>query len=393
VFQFLKQGRIQMVATARRPRGNNKKVSNAKRDEFIRDNAGMRLHGEIITWGLDAQVHTHATVLQALRDSNLSTEPAKEILPRHAFTRASKKLVEDKVIDEIGHDGPLMSFQFTKRQLQGKEMKYTKDCILILNRDTGTIECEDKSLEKMAQGLLDKAIENRTTADITKIIQKLFDAEADLFPIRDQGGVYFVPIQFQAFVEKVELFVGKLGGRVNRFPVPADTKQGDQSIQDAVVNGLSIVVRDLEEATNGFDINTRGDTIKKQSEKIKSARVKVEAYANYLKDKAEEMLDAVDIQNDKLRNQIKKIEKDRLELPEDERGRTLIFGQSVVAIIRWMGKNDWEFEEARKVLDSYNAVIKDSTIKIQLSSWESRGGAPKLTDEQEKELNKLKGAK
>lgn len=384
------------MSSHRRPRGTNKTAKQAAEQEFVDKHSSMRLLGEVITWGMDNQVHSHSAVVQALKDAGLSTEPAKEILPRHAFTRASKKLTEDKVIDELAKDGDLLSFQFTKRELANKEWKYSKDTVLILNTATGKVECKDKKLESFAQRVLDKAIVDRTTADVTKIIQKLFDAEADLFPLRDQGGVYFVPEKFNQFVDKIKMFVQKLGGRVNRFPVPADTKDGNQSVQDAVVNGLTLIVDEHEQAIEEFDVNTRSDTLERMAKKIRDSRTKVEAYANYLQDRAQEMLDAVDLANNKLLQKIGALEKERADAPASANGgvRTMIHGHSVTAVIRWMASVGWKFAESKKVLESFKDVqVSDATIRAQLGGWKERGEPAKLTADQIKDLNKRKDSK
>jgi hypothetical protein len=382
-------------APRRRPVGKNKEAKHGRRDDFIRAHQGMRLLGEIITWGLDAQVHTHADVIRSLNDAGLDTSVAKEILPKHAFTRASRKLAEERVIDELAQNTDKISFQFTKRFLKNNEWTYAKETVLILNKDTGVVSCEDKDLQRAAQEAVDKAIEARTTADITKMIQTLFDKNADLFPIRDQGGVYFVPVSYGEFTDKIENFVTKLGGRVNRFPIPADTKQGDRSVQDAVINGLSMVIADHEEAIDEFGVTTRSDTIERQADRIKATRVKVEAYADYLKDRAEELVLALDDANRKLLEKVAKITEDKANAPALENGgtRSVIFGHSMTAVIRWMASKGWTFAEAKKVLGGMKGiVVSDATIRAQLGGWRQRGEPAVLSPDQEKELEKSRKA-
>ncbi len=369
--------------------GKKKDSKEGKRKEFMERVSELELLGEIITWGLDAKVHSHQAVLTALNIAKLSTAPAKEILPKHAFTRAQRKLAEDKVIDTLAKDGDNISFQFTKRAMKSGEWVYSKECVLVLNTSTGQIECEDKKLEAHAQKLLDQAIEDRTTADITKIIQKLFDAEADLFPIRDQGGCYFVANQYRDFVSKIEKFVLQLGGRINRFPVPAGTASGDRSVSDTIAAGWNDAIDELNKATEDFDINTRPDTLAKHAQYIRECKIKVQAYATLLGDLAQETLDHVDHCDERLKKKLGKLEKDRANAPPTVNGatRSVLFGHSMTAVIRWMGSKGWKFDQAKRALSSFKDIeFSDATIRAQLHGWKDRGPAAKLSAEQEKDL-------
>src|SRR5262249_32983044 len=63
-------------------------------------------------------------------------------------------------------------------------------------------------LATLAQEELDRCIEARTGGDVTRIVQRLFERQADLFPIRPAGGAYFTPQEHAAFVDKVQCFLG-----------------------------------------------------------------------------------------------------------------------------------------------------------------------------------------
>lgn len=381
--------------THARPRGLKKNEGSAKREAFVQQNSSMKLLGEIITWSAGDGEHLHKDVIAALTGAGLDAKAAREILPRHAFTRAAKKLTEERVIDQVRESGDVIKFQLTRRQMSGDEWKYAKECVLLLNKTTGKIECTaNPALEAAAQKELDRCIEARGSSDITKIIQRLFENEADLFPIRDQGGVYFVPQAYAGFIGKVEAFLTGLRGRVNRFPVPADTQQGDKSVQDAIVNGLQLVVAEHEEAVAGFGLETRHDTIERAASRINATRVKVEAYAEYLKDKAAELKESIENANQKLVERVKLLTDERAALPEEQKGRGAIYEFSVVSVIRWMSVNNWTFDEAKKVLGAKlnGQKLSDSTIRAQLAGGESRGDVAKLDKAQVKELTALKDA-
>jgi hypothetical protein len=137
-------------------------------------------------------------------------------------------------------------------------------------------------LATLAQEELDRCIEARTGGDVTRIVQRLFERQADLFPIRPAGGAYFTPQEHAAFVDKVQSFLGKINGQLLRFPVPAGTKEGDRSVKEAVAHGLATLIAEHQQAITGFGVDTRADTLERAAERIKLTRFKVEQYSAYL---------------------------------------------------------------------------------------------------------------
>jgi hypothetical protein len=269
-------------------------------------NQGLELLGEIITWNLpDNTVVSYQDLLTALRVSGLNEKVAREMLPRHAFSRAAKHLAEARIIRCTEDKAGEMLFQFTKEHLdkQAGLFKYDYETTLKLDKDTGVISHADSGqttantvgmgsigdLVRNAQELLDKAKGERITADITRYIKVLFERQADLFPVRNAGGVYFVPQRHSAFVDQIEQFVGQLHGSVTRFPVPAGTQKGNKSVQEAVQQGLRVLVDEHLAAVNEFGTDTRPSTLEKAARRIEETKFKIEAYAEYLADQRDQL--------------------------------------------------------------------------------------------------------
>lgn len=346
------------------------------------------LLGEVVTWNARTDsTHKHADVVAALEAAGLDKDMARELLPRFAFSRACRKLAEERIIDVVREGEDEIIFQFTGKRLAGENWEYVKETNLTLNKITGSVSCPNKSLEKMAQTQLDAAMEERTTSDITKIVQRLFEREADLFPIREQGGVYFVPAQFAVFTGKIEHFlVDRLGGRLIRLPIVSGTESGNRAVQESVADALQRLIDEHEDAVAQFTINTRKDTIENAAEKINATRVKIEAYAEYLADKQADLLKSVEAANRKLLVQVEQLSEQRQNAPVGEGG---LFGQSVTAVIRWMGKEGWTFAEAKEALERVKVSIAEATIRAQLlAGRQGKRGAPaELSEKQVAELH------
>jgi hypothetical protein len=245
---------------------------------------GTTLLGEVIAWTCSGVTVTHPALLAALRDAGLDEGVARELAPKHAFTRACKKLCDRRIIRQVGEDEATVRFQFTAESRDGDRFEYTLETLLTLDKRTGAVTCDLPGLATLAQEELDRAIDARSGADVTRVIQKLFDRHADLFPVRPQGGVYFVPDRHGAFVDKVQTMLGRLNGQILRFPVPRGLPEGDRSVKESVAAGLAALVGEHRRAVAAFGTDTREDTLKRAADKIRQTRLKVEAYAELLSD-------------------------------------------------------------------------------------------------------------
>jgi hypothetical protein len=253
----------------------------------------LALLGEIISWSLpDNTVIAYPDLISALRRSDLDEKVAREMLPRHAFARAAKQLASDRIIRAVKDEGGLMEFQFTKEFLDGSKYRYDYEATLVLDKDTGKVKDGTgghDALAAQAQGLLEKAKNERMTADITRYIMALFSKQADLFPVRAAGGVYFVPQKHAAFIDKIEQFVGEVHGTVTRFPVPAGTKQGNKSVKAAVKEGLQTLIEEHLTAVTEFGTDTRPSTLERAARKIETVKFKIESYMMYLEEERDNL--------------------------------------------------------------------------------------------------------
>lgn len=251
-------------------------------------------HGEIVTWTVSGQRFKHADVIQALKDNGLHSERLlRDILPRNAFARASKALAEERVIDLIDEDKDTITFQFTARKVANGRADYQYETELKLDKHSGKVTCPVADLAKRAKDELDRCMVERTPSDITNTVQKLFEQNADLFRIRDQGGAYFVPEMHRPFLDQIEKFLTGLNGTMRRYLIAKGSVAGDKSIQETVTDGLAEMIRDHEKAVGEFGLSTRKATLTDAAEKYKRIKFKLECYAAYLSAERTKLEDAL----------------------------------------------------------------------------------------------------
>lgn len=131
--------------------------------------AGQKLLGEIITWTCPGLAVRHLDLIQALRAAELDEGVARELAPRHAFTRACKKLSDQRIIRPVAEDEHTVTFQFTQESRHGDRFEYELETMLALDKKTGTVSCDLAGLATLAQEELDRCIAVRTGADITRV--------------------------------------------------------------------------------------------------------------------------------------------------------------------------------------------------------------------------------
>lgn len=346
--------------------------------------------GELITWSSRTNKNVkHDDVVAALKDVGLDSNLCKDLLPRNAWSRAAKSMKDNRLIDAVNESADEIVFQFTRKHLQSEELTFQKECFLRLNKTTGKVSCKSNpDLEVYAQQLMDEAMVARTTSDITKIVQTLFDQNAALFPCREEGGVYFVPQEHTEFVTQVQTFLESLGGMMNRFPLLAGTVQGDNAVKRSVTDSMERLLQEHEDAIGAFTLSTRKDTLENAAERIKETRVRLQAYSHYLDTNAKTLLEKVDAADQHLREVVQNLSTQRLNMPVQSDDGKLIYGHAVTAVLRKLGSEAWTFSEAREAMDRNHILVADATIRAQLSAGRQgqRGEPAPLTEEQLTEL-------
>jgi hypothetical protein len=243
------------------------------------------LLGDVVAFQDPREAVSIAQVRDALATAGLPHDAAPDLSPRAAFSRACKELKENRQIDKVSLDKDTRDtkFQLTQLDRSNGHIDFRLECFAFLNLDTGIIRCEDSGIETQARELFAAAMQARTATDITRIVQGMFKAKADLFALVPNKGVaYFVPECHRPFTDQIERFYTALGGKLCRFPVPKGTETGNANVRDAVAQGMEAALAELESTAATWDETTRESTMEKFVERWQTAQFKIEAYAEYL---------------------------------------------------------------------------------------------------------------
>jgi hypothetical protein len=140
--------------------------------------------------------------------------------------------------------------------------------------------------------------DTRTGADISAVVQTIIlDAGCDLIPVREAGGVYFLPSTpaGDALVTKLAAVLYGVGGRFYAFScLLGSSATEDASLANAVTDYLLAQVKELRESVSTLTDETRSDVKQRRMQAVGALRGKMAAYANLLAGHAHTITDALD---------------------------------------------------------------------------------------------------
>jgi hypothetical protein len=266
-----------------------------------------KLLGEVVSWNCSKACVSHTDLVNALESLDLPISLLADLPVQAAFRRACRVLGQKRLVRALEEDSESITFQFTLERREGGYFTYQTEAKLTVAKGTGKVCCELQDLEEAVQRELDAELTRRRGSDIGKVLVKLIDQNGGLFPIRPQGGCYFIAQEHLPFLEKLESFAQRLGCTMARFPVPAGTREGDRSVKDTIAHGLATLVNEYMSTIDAFGADTREATFEKAASQIQQARFKVEAYSSYLEDERSRLDDLLVAASERLREKVSAI--------------------------------------------------------------------------------------
>ena len=245
--------------------------------------------GVICSWKAPKEVSLEL-LRNSLEDCGFDPMMARDMIARDAFTRAARELSEARVIDKVGEDETTVSFQFTKKWMEEQEFKFDKEFVLTVHKETGTITGGNPELAKTAFDLLVQHQGKRNTSDVSRLIQKIIEsAGADLIPLREQGGVYFVPDSHKDLIGAIRKLLKDIGGYLSSFDIRFGQADTQDSVAEAITNHMHDLIEQFKESCAEIKpdsaewlVNRRKGTIKSIKDKLKCYHGLLQGYSERL---------------------------------------------------------------------------------------------------------------
>ena len=277
------------------------------REDLINYSRGMELLGEIVSWNCSGVSLTRSELVEALKAARLDPDAVAEMPLHSAFNRACKNLGQRRVIRKLAEDPEVLSYQFTSEARESDLFSYHTEAVLNIDKSSYVVSCDVKEIEVAVQKELIAELGIRRAGDLSKIILKLLEQKSGLFPVRPSGGCYLVMAEHSDFLDSLEVFTEKAGGRLLRFPFPAGSKSGDQSVKLTIASALSALINEYSNSIDNFGSDTKPSTLEKAADHIRVARFKVESYSAYLEDERTKLDDLLVAASERLKEKVSAI--------------------------------------------------------------------------------------
>jgi hypothetical protein len=253
--------------------------------------------GTIVSWRVPSNV-AYELLQTSLGDAGFDAEMAGELQPAHALSRAFNEMRKGRVIRKTGRDGDAIGFQFTKEWLDdhAKEVHYDKEAQLFMDAKTGAVTCPDNAdIAELARKLMTEHHAKRMTSDLTRLLHRIYASfRADLIPIREQGGAYFVPDIHSDLVNRTKKLLDSIGGNLRRFDVRLGSDETAESVANSMSEYLTSLLEEFKEACDGVTGDSRKDVIEHRVETIGELRRKLDLYRGLLGGYAEAITERVE---------------------------------------------------------------------------------------------------
>jgi len=243
------------------------------------------LAGEIVTWGFTATKLSFDRVYAAMDKYNINRKLLRKRLARNAFARACHQMSENRDIRLLEETGTELQFQFTAAVLRSRQYDFQKEAILSVDKKTGKITGDNPAMVQLAKSKMEACMDVLDASDMTALVQRMFmrAGNADLFPIRSQGGAYFVPARFEQFVAQTALLVRDLGGDFTRWPIASGTEEGDRAIRDSVLTGFRSTAAEYAKMITELEASSpKTATLERMAKRLQEYKFKLANYGEVL---------------------------------------------------------------------------------------------------------------
>jgi len=255
--------------------------------------------GAICWWNIRNVSILREKLIEVLKACGIDEKFARVHNYRAAFIRSLKEMEENRIIRLVEENSAAMVYQFTTEtkidQIDVK-LQYDPETLVVVDkikyRATKVIEDCISGRADIRQKLIDLFDEKKDkyhSSDITRLIQRIFAEKADIISLRETGGVYFVPSEFQNILQAVAQFVNSVGGSsFEHFPLP-DVEACRTVVANAANNEMMVDLKKMDEEMQLVEKGEKEVTGKwhdNKAKEIEKLKKRIDRYLGLLSDGA-----------------------------------------------------------------------------------------------------------
>lgn len=262
------------------------------------NNVDSRLVGWQVSFNFPDSV-SYATFRDAFIKSGWDVSIAREMLPRDAWSRATRSMKKNRDIDRVKEEEKTIAFQFTTKFLDegAAEMQFSKECVLTLDKETGTVTGDNDELASLAEKSIREHIGKRDSGDMLRAVKKCVEEhKKDLIITSKAGGAYFIPDTQPQLLSQIDTFLAAVGGnyywKARVFLGDPNSSEG-KAISENILRHLTTLVAQWKEKSAPLGPDARPFMIQRRQEALAEIKEKMQGYRDLLGILAEEAETAV----------------------------------------------------------------------------------------------------
>lgn len=257
-----------------------------------KNNEGYPLLGHCAYFTIKEVIVHIDKVREALEKVGLDKDLVRDILPKNATARAMKKIQkEDRA-------SGLKNARYQKIEQEGQAV------FAIANPDVNTNDLTRIEYETRTTAVFDKNSkkgvfhgENKEKGEefqdvysnhynheqFSQLVRKILEKTCTAISIRQNGGMYFIPVTQEAEFEKLGKFFEAVmpGSSLDSFPI-VDARQAKKAMWKSLVGDVKQDLKALSKDLQDLPKEITGKMLAGRLEKYRALSVKVEMYENVL---------------------------------------------------------------------------------------------------------------
>lgn len=217
------------------------------------DGSEIPVIGYAISLNFKAKEFNQLQTIDAFKKNNLDTSKITKGMTRICVVeRALQKAKKGNLMNEIGvdpNDSNITLYQITEKVLSdsGTSLLFNPKEFISYYHKEDKVVAQTPETQSVLNELMVRCAEVFTNNDIFKYTMGLFN-ETGIVPLRDKGGVYFVPVEHRSLVENVQKMFCSVDpkGSFNIIELP-DLKNSRQSVANSFEGDMATKLKTFKE--------------------------------------------------------------------------------------------------------------------------------------------------
>lgn len=240
--------------------------------------------GFIVSWHVPATIQLADLRTGLVRAGLAADALAPDLQPRSLVSRAAGMIAKagsSKDVKHLARPVASMKRQITREHATDDSLDYTKEA---------SIEYDDSlrrlTSREISNSTLDDAAktvdQTRTASDVTRVLQRIVEnAGADLIPVREQGGAYFLPAG-SGVIAQMATVLDAIGGTLAQFACTIG-HGSDSSVANVITDYMLKQIGELKAAVDELnEAGIRADVKARRLERVAELRERIRAYTTLI---------------------------------------------------------------------------------------------------------------